>query len=68
MSDKISVITTQDLNPLKLSLISFGSLAGMGLGLLLSLLFTSTIARLIIGLALLGLSITIIFKNIHLLK
>ena len=58
----------EDLNPIKLSLISFGSLAGMGIGFLLSLLFTSTLFRLIVVLCLLGLSITIIFKNIHMLQ
>ena len=68
MISKILVMKPEDLDPLKLSLISFGSIAGIGLGLLLSLLFSSNTAKLILGLCLLGIGFTIIFKNIHLLK
>ncbi len=64
---KISEINPEDLNQTKLSLISFGSIAGIGLGLLLSFLVTSTITKLVISLFLISLSVYIIFKNIHLL-
>ena len=56
------------LDPFKLSLISFGSLAGMGIGLLLSFVVTSNIYRLIFAGVLLFLSLSSIFKNINSLQ
>lgn len=64
----VSEINPDDLNPLKLSLISFGSLAGMGIGLLLSVIITSTFWKVIIAIILLTISISTIIKNIELLK
>ncbi len=64
---KISEINPEDLNQTKLSLISFGSIAGIGIGLLFSFIITSTITKLVIAFFLISLSIYIIIKNIHLL-
>ncbi len=62
------MIKPHELSPVKLGLISFGSLTGMGIGLLLSFLITSTIWRLIVITVLLFVGISSIFNNIEFLK
>lgn len=57
----------EDLNPLKLSLISFGSIAGMGIGLLLSLIIPNTNAKVIVGISFICISLYVILKNYNLL-
>jgi hypothetical protein len=58
------MIKASDLSPFKLNLISLGSLTGMGLGLLLSFLFTSTLWRVSLLTVFLFIGISSIFKNL----
>lgn len=60
-------LTASDLNPLKLNLVSSGSIAGIGVGLLLSILLTSTLIKIIVGISLITFIIISLIKNIELL-
>ncbi len=60
-------VKPKDLNPLKLSLISFGSIGGIGVGLLLSMIITSNLSRMILAMVSLGFSLYLVIKNIKLL-
>lgn len=60
-------VKPEQINPIKLSLVSFGSLGGMSMGLLLSLIITSTMFKVILAIILFSLSVYLIVKHIHLL-
>lgn len=60
-------INPDDIDQLKLSLISFGSLGGIGIGLLFSMILSSNLTKIIVSLFFLGISLWMILKNIHLL-
>ncbi len=60
-------VKPSDLSPLKLSLVSFGSIGGIGVGLLISMIITSTLFKVIIAISFLALSLYLILKNLKLL-
>ena len=60
-------ITPEQLNPTKLGFISFGSIGGISIGLLLSFIIVSPLSKLIVAVFLFGLSLYMILKNIKLL-
>lgn len=64
---KITDIHPDDLDRNKLSLISLGSLCGMGIGFIIGFILPNIWFALITGLLFLGFSGYSIFKNIHLL-
>ncbi len=63
-SKKSKILKHSDLDPNKLLLINFGSLCGMGIGLLGSLWFTNPTVRLWLGVILLVYGAYSIIKNI----
>ena len=67
MSSPIIGLKPSDLNPFKLALVSFGSLCGVGVGLLLSLLLTSILWRVIVAVIFLIIGFSSLMKNIQLL-
>lgn len=64
---KFTEINPEDLSPLKLNLISLGGLGGVGVGLFLSIILTSTTAKIVLGVLLFSTSLFTILKNINLL-
>ena len=68
MANNILLMKPGDLNPLKLSLISFGSISGIGIGVLLSLILHSNTTKIIVGISFLGIGVYTVFKNIDLLR
>lgn len=63
----ITKIKPEDLDRVKLSFISLGSVCGIGLGLLISILIESTLVKAIIAIILLLFGVSLIFQRIHLL-
>ena len=61
-------IKVEDLDRAKLAFISFGSLCGMGIGLLFSFIATNTWFKLIVGILLIFTGLWSIMKSIDMLR
>lgn len=68
IKSKSSPLRAEDLDKSKLGFISFGSLCGMGIGLLLSFIFTTPLVKLIFAVVLLFFGSSSIYKALPLLR
>ena len=68
IKDKSPSLKADDLDKSKLAFISFGSLCGMGIGLLLSFIFTSPMIKLIFATGLLFFGFGSIMKALPMLR
>lgn len=68
IKSKSPSLTADDLDRVKLSFISFGSLCGMGLGFLLSFIITNYWMKMILGIGLLYFGFWAIMKALPLLR